>query len=66
MVGWRASTVRRRNDMPVRRNIAESIPLESRPHGTLEIDLVCIEGDQMVILDSSFAKHILASNILTS
>lgn len=27
-------------------NTLESIPLESRPHRTLEMDLVCIEGDR--------------------
>lgn len=63
---WRALIVRLRNDVSTHKNTLESIPLESRPHRTLEIDWVCIEGDQMVIPDSLFAKHTLQSNILTS
>lgn len=47
-------------------NTLESIPLESRPHRTLEMDLVCIEGDQMITPDSLFVKHTLESNMLTS
>lgn len=40
-------------------NTLESTPLESRPHRTLEIDLFCIEGNQMIIPDSLFVKHTL-------
>lgn len=47
-------------------NIVKSIPLESRPHRTLERGLVWREGDQMFIPDSLFVRHTLEANILTS
>lgn len=47
-------------------NTLKSIPLESRPHRTLEIDFGLDKGDQMLIPDSLFVKHTLESNILTS
>lgn len=63
---WRAVIVRLRNDVSTHRNTLEPKPLESRPHRTLEIGMVCLEGDQMIIPDSLFAKHTSESNISTS
>ena len=40
--------VRLRNGVSTPGNTMKSIPLESRPHRTLERDLVWIEGDQML------------------
>lgn len=58
--------IRLRDGGCTHRNTLESIPLESRPHRSLEIDLVCIEGDQMVIPESLCVEHTFESNILTS